>query len=53
MVVAVGIRADIAPVLKGYRFPIRLTTQDLLRRISLNDFCLSDQFRCQVSYDGG
>ena len=51
MVAAMGICTDIAPVLKGYRWPPRMSTQELYVRIGLADFCNSQQFRCHLSYD--
>ena len=51
LVVALGVRPGIAPVLKGYRLPSRITTAQLLRRLTLQDFCQTEMFRCRVSYD--
>ena len=51
MVAATGIREDIEPVLKGYRFPRWLLTAEVFERIGLADFCTSPRFRCHLSYD--
>lgn len=51
MVAALGVRPGIAPVLKGYKLPSRITTAQLLRRLTLQAFCQSEIFRCRVSYD--
>ena len=51
MVAATGIREDIEPVLKGYRFPRWLRTAEVFERIGMADFCESTRFRCHLSFD--
>ena len=50
LVVAMGARQGIAPVLKGHLLPARIPTDMLLRRLALYEFCNSAVFRCEVSH---